>query len=445
MMNEMLSISTHEHFIARSFMTMEGAALITAPEIAIHTMQLNKYTKTTLDTPEYAEGRSHEVRNLPMLKLVIITNHPPPFRIPVYERIAKMAGVDLHVIFCSRREPNRHWELPQLKFSHEFLRERFVTKGDNFIHNNLDVVTALDRQAPDAIVTTGFNPTFLYAFGYALAKGALHIPMTDGTDMSESALSRWHRLVRRLVYGKSAAFISASAGGQRLYASYGIAAERCFKSCLCIDNEAYMTEETERTKSYDFIFCGRIVEAKGPLFALEVAKSVAMRLGRKIRILYVGSGDQEQDVKEQAALWPDLVEANFNGFAGQDELPALYRSARVFLFPTQADVWGVVANEACAAGLPVLVSPHAGVVGELVLHGENGFVCELDVEHWAARAEQLLTAPLLYERFAKRSRALVDAYTFDHAAAGIVAACRHALDVQGARKKQRALGSVGLG
>ena len=56
----------------------------------------------------------------------------------------------------------------------------------------------------------------------------------------------------------------------------------------------------------------------------------------------------------------------FHGFAAQRELPDLYRSAKVFLFPTLADVWGVVANEACAAGLPVIVSPHAGVAGELV-------------------------------------------------------------------------------
>ena len=37
------------------------------------------------------------------------------------------------------------------------------------------------------------------------------------------------------------------------------------------------------------------------------------------------------------------------GFARQEDLPRWYGASRVFLFPTQWDPWGVVANEACAA------------------------------------------------------------------------------------------------
>jgi glycosyltransferase involved in cell wall biosynthesis len=104
----------------------------------------------------------------------------------------------------------------------------------------------------------------------------------------------------------------------------------------------------------------------------------------------------------------------------------LYRSARIFIFPTLWDPWGVVANEACAAGLPILVSPHAGVAGELVLNGENGFICDLDVSLWADRAMLLLTQPDIYRKFSDRSRSLVSKYTFDEASSGIVTACRFA-------------------
>jgi glycosyltransferase involved in cell wall biosynthesis len=362
-----------------------------------------------------------------MFRIVLITNHPPPFRIPIYERIGRMPGIDFEAVFCSQREPNRQWELPPLRFKHTFLRERFVTRGDNFIHNNPDVIPVLRRLAPDVIITTAFNPTFLYAMGYALAKGIPHVPMTDGTDASEQALSAAHRLLRRLVYSRSKAFISASVGGLRLYESYGISRKHWFQSCLCIDNHAYRSTTETQHKEFDFIFCGRMVQDKNPLFALRVAADVARRLGRKTRILFVGSGDQEQEVQAEAAAQPDLVEAEFNGHAEQHELPGLYRSARLFLFPTLRDVWGVVANEACAAELPILVSPHAGVIGELVLDGENGFVCELDVAAWSERAAALLTQPVLYQRFARCSGALVCKYTFDHAAGGIVDACRHAL------------------
>jgi glycosyltransferase involved in cell wall biosynthesis len=391
-------------------------------------MHQNENDPARLATVEPISKHPRNVRTERKLRIAIVTNHPPPFRIPIYEKIGQIPDVELEVIFCSRREPNRQWKLPPLNFNHTFLRERFVTRGDNFIHNNFDVVSALMRFAPDVVVTTGFNPTYLYAFGYTLAKGVLHVPMTDGTDVSEEALSTPHKLIRRFVYGRSHAFVAASAGGQRLYESYGIDPQSCFLSCLCIDNEAYLLDPPHEEKKYDFIFCGRIVEAKNPLFALEVARDAARRLGRRVSILFVGSGAQEESLKSEAMQHRELVQAEFNGFAAQHELPSLYRSALIFLFPTLADVWGVVANEACAAGLPVIVSPHAGVADELVLDGENGFVCELDVSTWAERAELLLTQPAVYQRFSRRSRSLVNEYTFETAAYGLVDACRYAYE-----------------
>jgi glycosyltransferase involved in cell wall biosynthesis len=174
---------------------------------------------------------------------------------------------------------------------------------------------------------------------------------------------------------------------------------------------------------------------KNPLFALDVALAAANKLGRKVNILFVGSGSLEPQLKAAAALRPDLAEATFHGFARQSELPDLYRSARLFLFPTLYDVWGVVGNEACAAGLPVLVSPHAGVAGELVMNFENGFICNLDVDLWANRAVLLLTREELWQHFSRRSLALVRQYNFDNAALGFLNACRFAASVPAPRER----------
>lgn len=362
-----------------------------------------------------------------MTRLAIVTNEPPPYRLPVFQRVARTPGIILQVIFCTRREPNRQWDLPPFEFDHRFLRERVTTVKGRYIHNNPDVIRALKEFGPDVIVNDGLNPTQLYAFGYAYLKGVPHIPLTDGTYMSEQKLSWVHKAIRRIVYGRSAAFLSASMGGQHLFESYGVPAERCFKSYLCIDNDAYLRATEPEGEKFDFIFCGRIVPEKGPMFALEVARETAMRLGRKVSILYVGAGSEEDPVRLAAAEMADLVDVRFHGFGLQKDLPTLYRSARIFLFPTQADVWGVVANEACAAGLPVIVSPHAGVAGELVVDGENGYVCPLDTKLWAERAATMLTSPNTLERFSRRSLSLVRLYTFDNAAQGLVDACRFAL------------------
>lgn len=362
-----------------------------------------------------------------MLKIALVVNEPPPYRIPVFNLIAADPEVELRVIFCCRREPNRFWDLPEFEFDHIFLRERITTIHGRYIHNNPDVLLALSRFNPDVVVSNGFNPTHLYTLIWSLLRRKPYIPMTDGTLNSEQSLSRLHKKIRQFTYARSASFIAASNGGIALYQQYGIARSRCFKSCLCIDNSRFNSILPAAEKPYDFIFCGRIEAAKNAGFALQVAVRTAQLLKRQVRMLFVGSGSEESTVRRLANQKEAQVESHFHGFSSQRDLPALYQSARLFLFPSSADVWGVVANEACAAGLPVLVSPHAGVAGELVVDGLNGFICPLDLAQWAERATSLLQDPQRMASFGMQSQRLVEDYRFDQAAQGIVDACKNAV------------------
>ncbi len=78
----------------------------------------------------------------------------------------------------------------------------------------------------------------------------------------------------------------------------------------------------------------------------------------------------------------------------------------------------------------MLVSPHAGVAGELVVDGQNGFVRELDVNAWADCAKDLLQNAARWQTFSQHSLDRVRRYNFDSAAAGIVDACRCAMGFQ---------------
>src|SRR5262249_32896590 len=113
------------------------------------------------------------------------------------------------------------------------------------------------------------------------------------------------------------------------------------------------------------------------------------------------------------------AEIVFFGQASQEQLPALYALAKVFLFPTTQDAWGIVANEASAAGLPVIVSPAAGAAGELVVDGVNGHVLDLDVDAWATAAARLLGDEERWQRFSERASAQAKCFTFEAAARGI--------------------------
>ncbi len=361
------------------------------------------------------------------MRVALVTNVPPPYRVPIFNRLAQWPGLDFHAIFCASREPNRAWDLPDLAFVHHVLRERYLTVRGRYIHHNPDILPLLQKLQPEVVITDGFNPTHLYAFAWARWRKRSHVAMTDGTDQSERDLSLLHRVARRLVFAQSGAYIAASEGGRRLFRAYGVAPERCRYSWLCIDNAAFAPGPGVE-RPYDFLFCGRLEPAKDPLFALAVAQETARRLGRRVRLLVVGSGSQQERLRRLAtAAASDAtgqVALCLHGFAAQAELPALYQSARVFLFPTHGDVWGIVANEACAAGLPVLVTPQAGVAGELVVEGRNGHIRERRVDDWAGCAVRLLSDDAQWQAFSHDSMKRVQRYEFDSAARGIAEACR---------------------
>ena len=362
-----------------------------------------------------------------MIRVALITNLPPPYRIPIYNILAKDTQLEFHAIFFSLREPNRSWDLPPIECHHYFLQERFINYHGRYIHFNPDIIGLLNKISPDVIINDGFNPTHLLSFLYAVINKIPHIPMTDGTDLSEKNFSFLHKFIRKIIYKRSASFISAALGGKRLYASYGIPKESCFLSCLCIDNEKFQSNQLSTTKIFDFIFCSRLEKEKNPEFAVQVALLTASRLGKKCRLLFVGSGSLEASLKILATQYRDSLEIVFHGFATQSELPALYCSAKLFLFPTQADVWGIVVNEACAAGLPIITTPYAGVVNELVMNNKNGYVRDLNVHTWVNCTTELLINPKLYSNFSQHSLSLVAPYNFTTASDGIKRAIFYAL------------------
>ena len=132
-----------------------------------------------------------------MIRVALITNLPPPYRIPIYNILARDTQLTFHAIFFSLREPNRSWDLPPIECHHHFLQERFINYRGRYIHFNPDIIALLKTISPDVIINDGFNPTHLLSFLYAVINKIPHIPMTDGTDLSEKNFSFIHKFIRK--------------------------------------------------------------------------------------------------------------------------------------------------------------------------------------------------------------------------------------------------------
>ena len=178
----------------------------------------------------------------------------------------------------------------------------------------------------------------------------------------------------------------------------------------------------------------RVRRVEGFIDRIEVAAETARRLGRTVTLEVLGSGPLKAAMEEQAGRLAGQVKVRFAGFLDQERLPQAYRQGKLFLFPTRWDPWGVVANESCAAGMPVLTTAHAGVAGEIVLDGQSGHVLPLSVEAWAEAAARLLSDPERWQRMSQAARQGVDGYTYQEAARGLADAVRFALASDGRRQ-----------
>jgi glycosyltransferase involved in cell wall biosynthesis len=62
----------------------------------------------------------------------------------------------------------------------------------------------------------------------------------------------------------------------------------------------------------------------------------------------------------------------FAGFQPVERLPQFFAAADIFVLPSLHDGWGVVVNQALAAGLPIICSSAVGAACDLVTPGWNG-------------------------------------------------------------------------
>lgn len=354
------------------------------------------------------------------MRVAMLVNIPAPYRVPVYDRMAAALGSDFRALYMAPTESDRKWNVPTLRHDHIFLRGFSPRVGQRQIHVRRGVWRELSGFRPDVVMTGGFNPPMLEAWLYATTTGIAHVPMSDAWIDSEAALSWFHRRIRRVVYSKSGAYVGASQKTLRLFEEYG-ARENLFVSPLCVDNRSYArVHHPLGEREIDLVFAGNLIDRKLPLFFADVARKLAHQRGA-LAVLVIGDGALREQM--MAALRAPGLDVTFTGFLQQEELPAAYARGKVLCFPTRNDPWGVVANEACASGMPVITCHNAGCAEELVIHGRNGYVLPLDVDTWVEHVGELLSVPDRLVRFGREAERIVAAYNYDAAAKGMLDAC----------------------
>lgn len=145
------------------------------------------------------------------------------------------------------------------------------------------------------------------------------------------------------------------------------------------------------------LFSGNLKASKGA----DLLPAIADRLGPGIELHYTSGLRSRERLPDHPALRPV-------GRVDHGQMPELYNSADILLFPTMREGFGLAAAEAMACGLPV-VATDCSALPELVTHGKGGLLCPPgDAGAFAAAINQLADSPITRQQMGEYNRARIE-------------------------------------
>lgn len=324
-------------------------------------------------------GKRNEFRSTTSDKLaghvVLLTNFIPPYRLPVYTELARRVE-KLTILLSTPMESNRSWtpdwgEL-EVRVQRTLTINRPWRHAAGFqdtlrIHVPYDTLSTLRALRPDAIISAelGFRSAFSAIYSALLRRTPLVLWATL-SDHTEQGRGWLRACLRCWLLARAGAVVVNGESGARYIERFGFDRRRvCRVPYVALPG---LFERLPSTRpagaAHRMLYVGQLIERKGLTpFVAALSRWAGDHPERQVVFDLAGSGPVERELRV-IALPPNLS-LNFLGECNYARLAEAYAAAGIFAFPTLADEWGLVVNEALAAGLPVLGSRYSQAVEEL--------------------------------------------------------------------------------
>jgi 1,2-diacylglycerol 3-alpha-glucosyltransferase len=231
-----------------------------------------------------------------------------------------------------------------------------------------------DKHNPDVVVTTGWaDPEYHAAVLEANSRKLPCVVISDSRHEDESR-KFYKEFIKRLILKSYSAAIVAGVASREYMLRLGFPAQAIFQPWDVVDNNYFASaSSTAAFESRYFLCVSRFIPKKN-LERLLAGYSGYVKNGGRRKLLLLGSGELEtrlRQISEELGLKGFLETP---GFMQYDALRSCYADAFCLILPSLTDQWGLVVNEAMAAGLPVAVSANCGCASDLIVESQNGFI-----------------------------------------------------------------------
>lgn len=229
----------------------------------------------------------------------------------------------------------------------------------------------------------------------------------------------WHRVYHQSMYDYSVKT-----------AEYGVVANR--EAWICaelkyrrepgliwyvpngVEERFFIAREFAGKKECNLLFVGTWLDRKGVYYLAEAFHSVA-RKNREVQLTVAGCGVSEEQVKETFAT--DVRDrVSVSPLVRRADMPALYASHDIFVFPSLVEGMPLTLLEAMASGMPVVTTNTCGMADVVEDEVSGLLVAAADAEKLADGIERLCLSADLRKRLGLAGQETMRSYTWDRVA-----------------------------
>lgn len=284
-------------------------------------------------------------------------------------------GVEL-----ARQEIEYPWETEISLFSHSIISVIKDQKLEQIQGIRLvkKLIATLNQIEPDIVAISGYaRPAMLVSLLWSLWHKKRTILFSESKE-DDATRSWWQEKFKsKLVRFYQSALVGGKPH-QRYLEKLGMKTEAIFLGYDVVGNNRFSPANLRHlpnpiNQPY-FLTINRFVPKKNLLFLLASYAEYYRVLGdRAWDLVLCGDGELRPQIEAKIARLNLQNKVHLPGFLQQEELLPYFAHANCFIHASIQEQWGLVVNEAMAAGLPVLVSNRCGCFEDLIIEGVNGF------------------------------------------------------------------------
>ena len=377
-------------------------------------------------------------------RIVIITEIISPYRIPLFNALARNPDIDLHVLFLGETDPNlREWRIyrEEIEFSFQVLPSWRKRIGKYNALLNSGVTSALNNLQPEAILCGGYNYVASWqSLGWARRHNVPFLLWSESNRQDQRRELPIVEFLKKQFLRRCSGFVVPGRAAFDYVKAQNADARPIFVAPNAVDNDLFADASNVARKRATihrkelglpqryYLFVGRLVHEKGVFELIDAYARLDLKLREELGLVIAGDGPVRLELQQLAAgVAPGKIV--FAGFIHREELGIYYGLAETLVLPTYTDTWGMVVNEAMACGLPVIVSALAGCTPELIQNGWNGILIEpKDVDGLCSAMERLGEDPGLSRRMGENSSRRILDYSPEFWASSVADAVRQVLE-----------------